>query len=137
MSRPDEEAIALLKKLIATPSTSRDESATAGIIRQWLADNEHTPARIDNNIYALAAPLRPELPTVMLNSHHDTVKPSPAYTRDPYMPEEADGRIYGPHSIWPIPHPCRSTFSWLSQPRRRSGANTACAHCCRIWLKKG
>ncbi len=95
MSRPDEEAIALLKKLIATPSTSRDESATAGIIRQWLADNEHTPARIDNNIYALAAPLRPELPTVMLNSHHDTVKPSPAYTRDPYMPEEADGRIYG------------------------------------------
>lgn len=95
MSRPDEEAIALLKKLIATPSTSRDESATAGIIRQWLADNGHIPARIDNNIYALAAPLRPELPTVMLNSHHDTVKPSPAYTRDPYMPEEADGRIYG------------------------------------------
>lgn len=60
MSRPDEEAIALLKKLIATPSTSRDESATAGIIRQWLADNGHTPARIGNNIYALAAPLRPE-----------------------------------------------------------------------------
>lgn len=95
MTHLHEEAIALLKKLIATPSTSRDETATADIIEQWLTAHGHTPTRVDNNIYATAAPFRPELPTVMLNSHHDTVKPSPAYTRDPYMPEESDGRIYG------------------------------------------
>lgn len=90
-----DEAIALLRRLISTPSTSRDEGATADIIEQWLNERGHDAVRVDNNVYALAAPLRHDLPTLMLNSHHDTVKPSPAYTRDPYSPDEADGRIYG------------------------------------------
>lgn len=95
MTATADEAITLLKRLIATPSTSRNEGATADIIEQWLNERGHDAVRVDNNVYALAAPLRQGLPVVMLNSHHDTVKPSPAYTRDPYSPDEADGRIYG------------------------------------------
>lgn len=95
MTATADEAITLLKRLIATPSTSRNEGATADIIERWLNERGHDAVRVDNNVYALAAPLRQGLPVVMLNSHHDTVKPSAAYTRDPYSPDEADGRIYG------------------------------------------
>ena len=85
----------LLRSLISTPSLSRHEDATASIIEQWLAGRGATPRRTGNNVWALSRPYNPALPTLMLNSHHDTVGPAESYTIDPYTPLEADGKIYG------------------------------------------
>ena len=89
-------AIDLLRRLIATPSSSRSEDATASILQQWLAEaGIESVERLHNNVYAVAPDFDPGRPTLLLNSHHDTVKPSPAYTRDPYEPSIEGDRLYG------------------------------------------
>lgn len=87
--------IDLLSRLVATPSFSRDEAATADIIYAYLAANGITPQRHLNNVWALSQGFDPARPTLMLNSHHDTVRPAASYTRDPFMPSIEDGRLYG------------------------------------------
>ena len=89
------EAIALLDKLIATPSISREESATADILEAFLREKGVEVQRIHNNVWALCKHFDATKPTLLLNSHHDTVKPSAAYTKEPYLPLHADGKIYG------------------------------------------
>ncbi len=88
-------AVALLERLIAAPSLSRDEHATADILSAWLDGQGVEYGRCHNNIWALSDNYDPAKPTLMLNSHHDTVKPSPAYTFDPFTPLRRDGRICG------------------------------------------
>lgn len=89
-------AIDLLRRLIATPSPSRSESATADILEQWLSDTGiEQVKRLHNNVYAVAPGFDPARPTLLLNSHHDTVKPSSAYTRNPYAPDIEGDRLYG------------------------------------------
>ena len=89
------ETIELLKELIRRPSPSGEEAATADLLETYLSRNGIRSHRLYNNIYAHADGFDPERPTLMLNSHHDTVRPAASYTRDPYSPEEVDGRIYG------------------------------------------
>lgn len=89
------QATDLLKRLIAMPSVSRSEDGTADIIYSYLADNGADPKRIHNNVWALSDGYDAARPTLLLNSHHDTVKPSPSYTFDPFSPQERDSRIYG------------------------------------------
>lgn len=90
------EAIALLDRLIATPSVSRDEAATADIIEAFLkARVKGDVQRIYNNVYVRTPHWDDARPTLLMNSHHDTVKPSASYTRDPYEPTHEQGRIYG------------------------------------------
>ena len=90
------ESIALLDQLIATPSVSRDEAATADIVEAFLkARVKGTVERIHNNIYVRTPHWDDAHPTLLMNSHHDTVKPSASYTRDPYEPTHEEGRIYG------------------------------------------
>lgn len=88
-------SVELLKRLIATPSVSRDESATADIISVHLESRGITGRRLYNNVWAMQPHHDPTKPTLMLNSHHDTVSPSASYTRDPFSPEITDGRLYG------------------------------------------
>lgn len=96
MTVTENSALELLRHLIATPSPSRQEEATADIWQQWLSDNGAGDVRrLHNNVYVLAPGFDPAKPILMLNSHHDTVKPSPAYTRDPYSPDIEDDRLYG------------------------------------------
>lgn len=96
MTVTENSALELLRHLIATPSPSRQEEATADIWQQWLTDNGAGDVRrLHNNVYVLVPVFDPAKPILMLNSHHDTVKPSPAYTRDPYSPDIEDDRIYG------------------------------------------
>jgi acetylornithine deacetylase len=90
-----EDAIALLQRLIATPSLSREEGATAEIIADFLSSMGVEPRRLGNNVWAVADTFNPERPTLLLNSHHDTVKPSPAYTRPPFTPCIEGNRLYG------------------------------------------
>jgi len=89
------EAIELLVRLIATPSLSGEESGTADILAAELSARGVAVRRHHNNIYALSQGFDASKPTLMLNSHQDTVKPSPAYTRNPFEPTIEDGRIYG------------------------------------------
>lgn len=89
------EAIDLLSQLIATPSLSREEDQTAALIVQWLTAKGHTPQRHLNNVWAWAAPRREGKPTVLLNSHHDTVKPGHNWTFDPFSPTLEGTKLTG------------------------------------------
>lgn len=91
-----DEAVSLLKRLIATPSPSREEGATADIWEEWLkSQGVNNVLRFHNNVYCLTSCYDENKPILMLNSHHDTVKPSASYTRNPYEPEEEGDRLYG------------------------------------------
>ena len=89
------EAVELLKQLIATPSRSRDEARTADLLHAFLAQCGAAPERLANNVWARAEGFDPARPTLLLNSHHDTVRPAASYTRDPYAPTVEDGKLYG------------------------------------------
>jgi len=89
------EALALLKQLIATPSFSKEEDNTADIIEQFL-DRKGVKTRVHlNNIWATNKFYDETKPTILLNSHHDTVKPNKGYTLDPFKPIEMDGKLFG------------------------------------------
>lgn len=90
-----EEAIALLKTLIAIPSFSKQEDQTAGAICQFLGTRGIPHTRVGNNVYALCKYFDERKPTLLLNSHHDTVKPNPQYSRDPFSPDIEEGKLYG------------------------------------------
>lgn len=90
-----EEAITLLKALIATPSFSKDEDQTAGIISRFFAAKEIATSKVGNNIIATNKFYDAAKPTLLLNSHHDTVSPNAQYTRDPFSPQIEDGKLYG------------------------------------------
>lgn len=90
-----EEAIALLKELIATPSLSKEEDQTAGILCRFIGTKGIAHTRVGNNVFALNKYYDEQKPTILLNSHHDTVKPNPQYTRNPYSPDEQDGKLFG------------------------------------------
>ncbi len=81
--------------MVATQSFSRQEDGTATVIYDYLAGAGADPRRSGNNVWAVSEAFDPSRPTLMLNSHHDTVKPAPSYTRDPFVPAIEDGRLYG------------------------------------------
>ena len=88
-------AINLLKKMIAIPSLSKEEKEVADLIEQFLQENGITTGRLINNIYALNKYFDPSKKSILLNSHHDTVKPAKGYTTDPFTPTETEGRLIG------------------------------------------
>jgi acetylornithine deacetylase len=92
-------AVQLLRELISIPSVSRDEKRVADRVEAFLAERGQQPHRQDNNVWAVHAPSggggSEELPTILLNSHIDTVKPVGGWTRDPYGANVENGRIYG------------------------------------------
>ncbi|AEE20157.1 M20 family metallo-hydrolase [Dokdonia sp. 4H-3-7-5] len=88
-------AVALLQSLIETQSFSSEEDGTALLIVNWLEEKGITLSRKRNNIYAFNKHYDASKPLLLLNSHHDTVKPNKGYTRDPYNAEIKDGKLYG------------------------------------------
>ena len=89
------EAINLLKELIATPSFSKEEDKTAAIIERSLQARGVTTNRHLNNIWACNKFFDESKPSVLLNSHHDTVKPNKGYTLDPFTPVVKEGKLFG------------------------------------------
>ena len=89
------DAIALLKRLIATPSLSGNEGETANILAAELSERGVAVRRLHNNVWALSQGFDAKKPTLMLNSHHDTVKPSQGYTRNPFEPSVEGDYLYG------------------------------------------
>jgi acetylornithine deacetylase len=90
-----QDAISLLKQLIAIPSLSKEEDNTADLIEQFLQSKGVTAFRYLNNVWAKNQYFSPEKPTLLLNSHHDTVKPNKAYTLNPFEPVVKDEKLYG------------------------------------------
>lgn len=84
-----------LIELIETPSFSKEEENTALIIEKYLAEKHIRFNRKGNNIWAKNLYFDEKLPTILLNSHHDTVKPNSAYTLDPFKAVQKDGKIFG------------------------------------------
>jgi acetylornithine deacetylase len=90
-----QEAIELLKQLIATPSFSKEEDRTALIIKDFLVLRRVEVHRLLNNIWVTNYHFDPNKPTILLNSHHDTVRPNKGYTGDPFSPVEKEGKLFG------------------------------------------
>ncbi len=88
-------AIDLLKQLISTPSFSKEENDTAALIVDFFNSNTVPCSRVGNNIYAKNAHYDAAKPSILLNSHHDTVKPNKGYTIDPFTPVEKEGKLFG------------------------------------------
>jgi len=89
------EAVGLLKELIAIPSFSKEEDQTAGVLCRYLGTRRVEHSRVGNNVFALSRHFDSSKPTVLLNSHHDTVRPNKGYTYDPFVPVEKDGKLFG------------------------------------------
>jgi acetylornithine deacetylase len=90
-----EESLELLKQLISTPSFSKEEDKTASIIETFLQSKGIKTHRKLNNIWAYNQHFDATKPTLLLNSHHDTVRPNTGYTKDPYLPEIVEDKLYG------------------------------------------
>ena len=90
------EAIDLLKGMILRPSFSREETAVADYLQKCWSDAGHHVFRKGNNLWIIAPGFDFAKPTLLLNSHIDTVKPAAGWQKDPFLPEETeDDRLYG------------------------------------------
>jgi acetylornithine deacetylase/succinyl-diaminopimelate desuccinylase-like protein len=85
----------LLQKLITTPSFSKEEDKTATILQGFFKKFDISVERIGNNVWARNKFFDVSKPTILLNSHHDTVKPNPGYTRDPFAATIENEKLYG------------------------------------------
>ncbi len=88
-------AVGLLSNLIATPSLSKEEDKTALLLEEALQSKGIKAERLGFNVFARNRHFDPKKPTILLNSHHDTVKPNPQYTKDPFDPVLEDGKLFG------------------------------------------
>ncbi|MDO9000335.1 MAG: M20 family metallo-hydrolase [Bacteroidota bacterium] len=89
------EVTELLEKLISTPSYSREENLTGDLIEQFLIKKEIDVNRNINNVWCKNKFFDELKKTILLNSHHDTVKPNSGYTNNPFNPFTEEGKIFG------------------------------------------
>jgi acetylornithine deacetylase len=88
-------AIDLLQQLITVPSFSKEEDKTAGLLMGFLNYHGMETHRHGNNVWSKNKFFDPAKPTILLNSHHDTVKPNPGYTRNPFLATIEEGKLFG------------------------------------------
>jgi acetylornithine deacetylase len=89
------EALEVLKGLIRIPSFSKEENLTADLIQKYLEGKGQKCSRHMNNVWAVHPDFQAGRSTLLLNSHHDTVKPTSSWTLDPFTPTEEDGKLIG------------------------------------------
>ena len=89
------EAIELLKRMISIPSFSRDEKECADMLEKYILEEGYIPSRSGNNVWILGSNYDRSKPTLLLNSHIDTVKPVDGWNFDPFLPVENEGKLYG------------------------------------------
>ena len=90
-----EESLQRLRQLIRIPSFSREEQGTADFIGKCLMERGLTPQRSDNNVWAYSSPLQQGVPTILLCSHHDTVRPVAGWTEDPFAGKISGNKLIG------------------------------------------
>jgi acetylornithine deacetylase len=89
------EAVGLLKSLIRIPSPSREETAAADALQQYIEAHGMETGRKGNNVWCFSPMFTTRKPTILLNSHIDTVKPVGGWQKDPFTPTEMNGKLYG------------------------------------------
>jgi acetylornithine deacetylase len=89
------DALDLLKKLICVPSFSKEEDGTADIIENFLEERNIKVNRYLNNVWSVNRHFDDKKITLLLNSHHDTVKPNAGYTNNPFEAFEKDEKLFG------------------------------------------
>lgn len=89
------DALNLLQSLIAIPSLSKEENGTAICINDFLTERNIKTSRSLNNIWAVNKHFDKSKPSILLNSHHDTVATNSKYTKDPFLPSVEEGKLYG------------------------------------------
>ena len=89
------EAVGLLKSLISIPSLSREETAAADFLQTYIEAHGMETGRKGNNIWCFSPMFTTQKPTILLNSHIDTVKPVSGWGKDPFSPTEINGKLYG------------------------------------------
>ncbi len=89
------DSIDLLKEMISIPSVSREEKAVADLLEKTMRQQGLHPQRKGNNIWCISTDYQEDKPTILLNSHVDTVKPVAGWTKDPYVPVEENGQLFG------------------------------------------
>jgi acetylornithine deacetylase len=89
------DAVDLLKQLISIPSVSGDENRAADFLENRMKEMKLLPHRKGNNVWLLSPDWNDRKPTVLLNSHIDTVKPVSGWTQNPFLPFEAGGKLFG------------------------------------------
>jgi acetylornithine deacetylase len=90
-----EDSISLLRSMIRIPSLSREEGDVATMIELKLTSWGYKPYREGNNIWIFSSKWDKNLPTILLNSHVDTVRPAKAWSYDPFGAVEVDGKLIG------------------------------------------
>ena len=95
MKQSFSQQLELLKKLIATPSVTRSEQEASAIIKVDMESHGYKPECIGLNLLCYCRSYDRTKPTLLLNSHIDTVKPVSGWTKDPFTPTEEDGKLYG------------------------------------------
>ena len=88
-------ALELLQQLISVQSFSREEDKTATLLMGFFKFHGMEAHRKGNNVWAINKHYDPSKPTILFNSHHDTVKPNPGYTRNPFSADIENGKLYG------------------------------------------
>ena len=89
------DAVDLLKQFISIPSVSKEENRLADLLEITLKSKKYYPKRKGNNIWLMSQYWNDQKPTILLNSHIDTVKPVTGWTKDPFQPIEEEGKLFG------------------------------------------
>ena len=89
------EALTLLQALIGIPSISREEEAAADFLQNYIEETGIMTGRSGNNIWCISPMFNTQRPTILLNSHIDTVKPVNGWRKQPFTPKMENGKLYG------------------------------------------
>ena len=90
-----DDAVALLQQMIAISSLSKEEKSLADFLGRYIEIKGYVAVRKENNVWILSPGFDPARPTVLLNSHIDTVKPVAGWVRDPFRPSIENGKLFG------------------------------------------
>ena len=89
------EAVELLKRLISTPSVSRDEAAAADVLEAYMKEKGLNPQRHGNNVWCASSDFDESKTVILLNAHIDTVKPVAGWQHEPFAPVIEGDKLYG------------------------------------------
>lgn len=90
-----QDAIQLLREMISIESFSREEKNVADYLERYIESKGYVATRNDNNVWVMSPGFDTIKPTILLNSHIDTVKPVAGWIKNPFTPVIENGKLFG------------------------------------------